>query len=85
MFKLKDIHQSELDINTIIGIDVEVNKWINSLSLHSYCYLRIRIKPTKQNTSVTFKNFVYKNKDALWYDYDRLLDKLAAHTNSHEY
>ena len=85
MFKLKDIHESEIDINTIISIDIEVNKWINSLSLHSYCYLRIRIKPTEQHTPVTFKNFVYKNKDALWYDYDRLLDNLAAHTNSHEY
>ena len=85
MLLLKDIHKSELDINTIISIDIEVNKWINSLSLHSYCYLRIRTKPTEQHTPVVFKNFVYKNKDALLYDYDRLLDKLAAYTNSHEY
>ena len=76
--KLKDIHDSEIDITTIISISTEVSK-------HSYCYLRIRIKPTKQTTSVTFKNFVYKNKDALWYDYNRLLDNLAAYTNFHEY
>ena len=81
MFQLKDIHESKLDINTIISIDTEVSKH----SYHSYCYLRIRTKPTEQHTPVTFKNFVYKNKDALLYDYDRLLGKLAAYTNSHEY
>ena len=78
MLLLKDIHKSELDVNTIIGIDTEVIK-------HSHCYMRIRINPTEHHTPVVFKNFVYKNKDALWYDYDRLLDKLAAYTNSHEY
>lgn len=78
MFQLKDIHESEIDIKTIISISTEVSK-------HSYCYMHIRINPTEQHTSVTFKTFLYKNKDALLYDYERLLDKLAAYTNSHEY
>jgi hypothetical protein len=47
--------------------------------------MRISINPTEHHTPVVFKNFVYKNKDALLYDYERLLDKLAAYTNSHEY
>ena len=76
-FKLKDIHESKLDIKTIISIAPELSK--------SSCYLRIRIKPTRKNASVTFKNFAYKSKDALWYDYDRLLENLTAYTNFHEY